>query len=178
MGKSTITASKLACLVLAVAVTTSYSALNAYMRVQGQAQGVIEGECTRTGLENWIEVSSVTHLVEIPRDTHTGLPTGQRVHKPLVVRKRTGKSSPKLCQAVVTGEHCVVEIRLFRMSEAGSEEHYYTVKLEDAIIVDYHPQTLSDDTVLHEEVAFTYSKITWTYEPDGIQTVDDWKEPM
>ncbi len=161
-----------ACVLVAAAVGTAYSALDVYMRIEGQNQGVIEGESTRPGLENWIEVEEITHLVEVPIDEQTGLPTGARMHRPFVVGKCLGKSSPKLCQAIAANELCQVELRFFRQTLAG-DEHYYTIRLEDVLLIDYHPITPVDDDVVHEKVAFTYQRIVWTYEPDGIEAQDD-----
>jgi len=51
-----------------------------YMKVTGKNQGEIQGDCTQQGRENLILCYQMDHAVEIPKDTHTGLPTGQRVN--------------------------------------------------------------------------------------------------
>ena len=64
---------------------------------------------------------------------------------------------------------------------AGIEEHYFTIKLEDAIVVSikpYVPNCLDPkfESYGHmEDVAYTYRKIIWTWEPDGIESEDDWR---
>jgi type VI secretion system secreted protein Hcp len=76
-----------------------------------------------------------------------------------------------------------VTIKYYRIDPGGKEEHYFTVKLEDAIIVNmepYFPLTFAQDSDYYkhmEKVGFTYKKIIWTWEPDGIEAQDDWKEP-
>jgi len=40
-----------------------------------------------------------------PRDTASGMPTGKRVHKPLVIVKEVDKASPLLVQACASGKH-------------------------------------------------------------------------
>jgi type VI secretion system secreted protein Hcp len=124
------------------------------------------------------------HKVEIPRDTHTGLPTGQRIHMPYTITKHKDQASPKLYQACCSGEHFTDWVlKFFRINDKGQEEHYYTIKLTDAIIVEmreYTPMTFIADNKPYkdmEEVSFTYSKISWTYEPGGIESEDDWKAP-
>ncbi len=73
----------------------------------------------------------------IPRDPQSGQPTGQRVHKPVVITKVFDKASPLLLAALTSGERLTkVEIQWYRTSAAGTQEHYYTTVLEDAIIVD------------------------------------------
>ena len=158
-------------------------ALTAYMKVEGKSQGEIKGDCQQGGdKKDKILVYAVEHLVEIPKDTHTGLPTGQRIHHPLTVTKHLDQASPKLYKACCTGEQCTVVIDHYRITADGTEEKYFTIKLEDAIVVSMHKQTpltfLPENKPYAdmEEVAFTYSKITWTYNDGNIEYVDDWKK--
>ena len=158
-------------------------AMTSYLKVEANDQGEIKGDCTQEGREDLIMVYSIDHKVEIPRDTHTGLPTGQRIHKPLQIIKHKDKSSPGLFQACCSGEQMKIEMKFFRITDAGKEEHYFTIKLENAIIVEmqeYNPLTFLEENKPYkdmESVLFTYEKIIWTYEPDGIETEDSWKAP-
>lgn len=158
-------------------------ALTAYMKVEGKTQGEIKGDCPQGGdKKDKITVYALEHLVEIPKDTHTGLPTGQRIHHPLSITKHLDQASPKLYKACCTGEQCTVTIDHYRIAATGLEEKYYTIKMEDAIVVSmnkYTPLTfLPDNKPYHdmETVSFTYSKITWTYNDGNIEYVDDWKK--
>jgi type VI secretion system secreted protein Hcp len=155
-----------------------------HMTVTGKNQGKIEGSCDIQGREGTIIVYSLDHTVEIPRDTHTGLPTGKRIHLPMTVEKEIDKSTPKLMQALASGEQLSeVVLDFWRISPKGAEEKYYTVKLEDAIIVSlesFFPETFLEDneTYKHmEKASFTYGKIIWTWQPDGIEAEDSWKAP-
>ncbi len=155
-----------------------------YLKVKGASQGNIKGDCTQSGREKMILVYSMDHEVEIPRDVHTGLPSGQRIHKPLKILKHKDQASPLLFQACCSGEHISdFELDFYRISDKGKEEHYFTIKLSNAIIVqmrEYTPITfLEENKPYHdmEEVSFSYEKIVWTYEPDGIEAEDDWKTP-
>ncbi len=158
-------------------------ALTAYMKVTGKTQGSIKGDCdqTDTNKKDTMLTYSTDHSVEIPKDTHTGLPTGQRIHHPFTAVIAKGKASPKLFQACCKGEQCTVEINYFRIKDNGMEENYYTIKMEMAIIVNMREYTpisfLPDNKPYHdmEEVSFTYSKITWTYKDGNIEYTDDWK---
>ncbi|MGV8604855.1 type VI secretion system tube protein TssD, partial [Pseudomonas aeruginosa] len=66
-----------------------------------------------------------------------------------------------------------VEILWYRPSAAGTQEHYYTTGLEDAIIVDikdymHNCQDSGNANFTHlEDGCFTYRKITWIYEVSG-----------
>lgn len=144
-----------------------------HLSLNGVNQGAIHGSCTVPGRENTIVVTDYSHQVYIPRDVHTGLPTGQRIHGPLTITKYTDKATPKMMQALVTGERMsVFELRYYRQLSDGSVQHYYTITLENAIIVDYEGKGPNV-----EEFSFMYSKITWSWEPDGIEAEDDWREP-
>jgi type VI secretion system secreted protein Hcp len=152
------------------------------MKVTGKTQGQIKGDCTQAGdKKDTMLVYAVDHNVEIPKDTHTGLPTGQRIHHPLKVTKHIDNASPKLAQACCKGEQLTVEIDHYRIDPTGIEKKYYTIKLEEAIIVQHHafkPLTfIPDNKPYHdmEEISFTYSKITWTYADGNIEYTDDWK---
>ncbi len=137
-----------------------------HISLEGQTQGVIPGSCTAAGKEGTSVVVSFEHDVHIPLDT-AGQPMGVRVHQPLSIVKLIDKASPLLYQALVTGERLVVELKWYRIDPTGGEEHYFTTKLEDAIIVAINP------SLLHmEDVSFTYRKIIWTWEPDRITAED------
>ena len=156
----------------------------AHMTLEGENQGNIEGSCTMQGRETTILVEAFNHEIRIPRDPQTGLSTGKRIHNALSVVKIFDKSSPKLYQALCTGEHMTnVTIKWYRIDPTGQEEHYFTHVLEDAIIVSirpYMPNCLDPNTESYthmEEVMFTYKKIRWTWEIDGVEAEDSWLVP-
>ncbi|RMK29079.1 hypothetical protein IPC95_14185 [Pseudomonas aeruginosa] len=125
--------------------------------------------------------------LHLPQDhlPQSGQPTGQRVHKPVVITKVFDKASPLLLAALTSGERLTkVEIQWYRTSAAGTQEHYYTTVLEDAIIVDIkdYMHNCQDPGNAHfthlEDVHFTYRKITWTHEVSGTSGSDDWRSPV
>jgi len=155
-----------------------------HLEVEGENQGPIQGSCEMEGREDTILVYAMNHDIHIPRDPQTGLASGKRIHGPLTIVKEYDKATPKLYQALCTGEHMTnVTIKWYRIDPAGSEEHYFTHTLEDAIVVEMKPYMpmafLSENEPYRhmEEVCFTYRKIKWTWEPDGIEAEDDWTVP-
>lgn len=157
-------------------------ALTAYLKVEGASQGEIKGDCPQGGdKKDKMLIYSVEHNVEIPKDTHTGLPTGQRIHHPLTVMKHLDCATPKLYKACCTGEQCTVTLDHYRIKADGTEEKYFTIKLEEAIIVTMEKSTpitfLAENKPYYdvEKMSFTYSKITWTYNDGNIEYVDNWK---
>ena len=156
-----------------------------HLTLEGEKQGKIDGSCDMKGREKTILAFAMGHGITIPRSPTDGLATGKRVHGPLCLLKEFDKSSPKLYQALCTGEHLKeVTLKWYRITKQGTEEHYFTHKLEDAIIVaiqPYMPMTLlpENDSARHmEEIAFTYKKIRWTWEESGIEAEDSWLAPV
>lgn len=156
-----------------------------HLWLEGNNQGAIDGSCTQKGRENSILVQGLDHEVAIPRSPQDGQPTGKRVHNPLTITKVFDASSPKLQQALCSGERIPKwEMKFYRISDTGNEEHYFTIKLEDAIVVSmktYYPNCLDAKLEQYrhmEDVSFTYGKIIWTWEIDGIEAEDDWKVPV
>jgi type VI secretion system secreted protein Hcp len=155
-----------------------------HLTLEGEKQGKIEGSCEMQGRLGTILVYELQHSVHMPRDPHSGLPTSKRVHEPFTIVKMIDKSSPKLFQALCTGEHMKnVTLKYYRITKQGTEEHYFTTTLEDAIITKFHPgmpSTLAAGSEPYghmEVVSFTYKKIKMTYEPNGIEAEDSWMTP-
>jgi type VI secretion system secreted protein Hcp len=154
-----------------------------YMTMEGMTQGVIEGPCMLSGRDGAMLVYKFSHELDVPFDSKSGLPTAKLTHSPLTVTKVFDKASPKLYQALKNGERFkYVAFEFYRLNANGTEEHYFTIRLEDAVIVSIKPYVLSEadssTEILSghmEELTFTYKKIVWTYEPEGIQTEDVWQ---
>ena len=165
----------------------------AYLSVEGERQGLITsgnfteasvGNIYQEGHEDEALIEAFDHQIIIPRDPHSGQPTGQRVHKPLKVTKVFDKSSPLLMRALTTGERLSkVKLRFYRNSASSTMEHYYTIELEDALIVDiqqvmHHCQDPDKAHLTHmEDVFFTYRKIIKTHEIASTSESDDWRTP-
>ncbi len=157
-----------------------------HMTLTGNTQGadICKGCCTMQGREDTILCQALNHEVYIPRDVQTGLPTGKRVHNALTVTKVFDQASPKLYQALTTGEQMSdVTMKYYRIDPSGKEEHYFTIKLEKAIIVSIKPwipnalDTSKDKFTHMEDLSFTYSKITWRHEAASAEATDSWQEP-
>ena len=157
-------------------------ALNAYLRMKGQKSGDIQGSVTQKGHENSILVFAVEHSIQSPRDPATGLPTGRRQHKPLVISKEVDKASPLLYRMLVSNEAITTwELQFWRPSPTGVEQQFYTVKLTNASIanINFHLPNTKDPNLMkfpeYEEVAFTYQQIEWIWTDGGITAQDSWE---
>jgi len=160
-------------------------ALNAYLKIKGQKQGVVKGSVTQKGREGKIMVISAHHEVVSPIDPASGMATGKRMHKPFVIAKELDKSSPILYTMLITNENITEwELQFWTPSlkgGAGTETQHYTVKLTGARITDIGfrmPNNKNPELVRYaeyEEVAFTYQKIEWIWNDGKITAQDDWE---
>jgi type VI secretion system secreted protein Hcp len=157
----------------------------AHMTLKGEKQGAIDGDCTMKGREKTILVEAFDHEIHIPHDIQTGLSAGKRVHGAFKVVKEFDRATPMICQALCTGEHMKdVTLKFYRVSKSGTEEQYFTIVLEDAIVVSVRPWMpncldKSMGSFGHmEEVSFTYRRISWRNEAAKTEAQDDWQVPI
>src|SRR5262245_16800961 len=110
-------------------------ALAAYLSITAERQGQIRGSVTQKGREGKILVVAVAHEIVCPRSPQSGIPTGKRMHKPLMVTKELDRSSPQLYEVLCTNEN-IVEARLdfWTPTPTGQEKQHYTVRLTNANI--------------------------------------------
>ncbi|MEA5114885.1 MAG: type VI secretion system tube protein TssD [Geobacteraceae bacterium] len=165
-------------------------ALPYHITLEGEKQGKIEGSCELIGRERSIIGYWFMHQIKAPHDPASGSLTEKAAHHPLRVIIAHDKSSPKLHQALCTGEHFkYVNIDWYSIDKYGDEYLFGTIRLEDAIITriqSFMPNTLSPDTAYlphMEKVSFHYKYIRWTYYPDGIEAEDPYvkeygKQPL
>ena len=155
-----------------------------YLTLEGETQGKIEGSCEVQGHSGKILIQAVDHRIELPKSPQTGLPSGKRQHLGITLTKEIDKSSPKIFQAQCSGEQLSkVELEFYRISPKGTEEKYYTIRLEKAVVTSsrtWVPNCLAPENRQfghREDIALTYEKIVWTWEPDGIEAEDSWLTP-
>jgi type VI secretion system secreted protein Hcp len=110
----------------------------------------------------------ISHEIVSPRDPASGLPTGKRQHKPLVITKEMDKSTPLLLNALTTNEN-ITEVLIALLRDG---KQVATVKLTNASIASYtsHGQL--------EHWSLTYRKIEWTWVDGGVSASDDWEAPV
>jgi type VI secretion system secreted protein Hcp len=171
-----------------------------FMQVTGQSQGAIHGETARSRVgtptiaPGQIAVYSVSHSVVSPRDVASGLPTGARQHKPLVVKIDWSKASPQLYQALVNNENLPHVVLSFYEVDGLTLREYAKITLTNANVVsidealpatgslaDAMPEDGAKTHIRHmESVAFTYQKIEWvSMRASKVNTSaeDDWESP-
>jgi type VI secretion system secreted protein Hcp len=146
---------------------------DAYMWITAQKQGIIRGPVTLAGRKDSILVFLCSHEIVSPRDPLSGLPTGQRQHKPLTIRKDIDCSSPLLMNSLCTNENIKnLVLQFWHKDRLGKEVAFYTIRLTNASIASIRlemPEENPPETTRHpirENVSFCYEKIEWTWEAD------------
>lgn len=166
----------------------------AYISITGKTQGNITagaftadsvGNIFVQGHEDEMLVQEFEHVVAVPTDPQSGQPSGQRVHKPLRFTVAYNKALPLLFNALASGEMLpTVELKFYRTSIEGKQEQFFTIKLEDATIIEIdskqpHCQDRSKaDFTQLVRVSLAYRKIVWEHTKAGTSGSDDWRAPI
>ena len=153
-----------------------------FMTIKGSTQGFISesaftpesvGNIYQNGHENEIFIDSYEYGSSTPTSHATGQPIGQRTHDALNIVKLVDKSSPILFEAHNKGETLTsVEIKIYRTSYNGKQEHFYTIALEDARIINLSSSS-SQELDPTEFISFSYRKIELRHEIASTSSSDD-----
>jgi type VI secretion system secreted protein Hcp len=153
-----------------------------FMTVKGSTQGLISegaftpesvGNIYQNGHENEIFINSYDYGASTPVNRSSGQPMGQRTHDFLNILKLVDKSSPLLFEAHNKGETLTyVELKAYRISYLGKQEHFYTIALEDARIVNLNSSS-SLGMEPTEIISFSYRKIELRHEIASTSSSDD-----
>ncbi|MCQ4443186.1 type VI secretion system tube protein Hcp [Enterobacter cloacae] len=107
-------------------------AIPAYMWLKDDGGNLIRGSVDVQDRESSVEILSFSHGLLVPTDSNTGKITGTRLHAPLMIEKEFDSSSPYLYKAVATGQTLKsVEIKWYRINDAGQEVEYFNMLLEN-----------------------------------------------
>ena len=117
-----------------------------YISIEGSTQGPITagaftaesvGNIFVEGHEDEVLVQQFDHIVTVPTDPQSGQPSGQRVHKPFKFTSAINKATPLFYNALTSGEMLPkTELRWYRTSVEGKQEHFFTTRLIDGTIID------------------------------------------
>jgi type VI secretion system secreted protein Hcp len=147
----------------------------AYVTLTAKAQGAIKGNVTAKGREGAIALLAVAYEISVPRDPATGLPSGKRQHKPIVVTKAVDETSPSLIKALVTNEVLTTVKIDFWRSAPETAAPYFSITLTNAIVADVTLNSSAEAATSEtEQWQFVYQKIVWTWTASGASAQDDW----
>lgn len=154
-----------------------------YLKANGED---IQGESSQVseGRENSIECTFFETETLTAREERSGLATGRRQHKPLVIRKAIDKSTPLIAKALTKSAKIDGEFKFFRPNPAGdgTVQHYYTVKISNGRVAGQkmtsewtRPGDPHSNPPM-EQIEFVFQTIMWRYEVGGVEHEDSWKE--
>jgi len=158
-------------------------ALEAQLQLVGARQGIIIGQGASKPRDMERRVHFVTHEIVAPRSPATGLSTGKRHHKLLLLRREVSSATIGLHQAFASFENLTeVNLRFFQSSPLGVPKLIYTVQLVNAHICGLRIQLTPTRTTakgtrearFHEEVSLAYLTINWTWHDPNMVATDDW----
>lgn len=159
-------------------------AIPAYMSIEGENQGEISsgalsedsvGTVAQEGHEDEIMIQAFQHSVPRGTSEQNGQITSMPAMKPMKVTKMIDKASPLLHNALTSGEQLTITINWYRISSSGEEELYYTMELENAVLVDIETilPSVGDPALSHlshmEIIYINPGAITWTHQAAGTE---------
>jgi type VI secretion system secreted protein Hcp len=162
-----------------IAQAESYSAVNAFIKITADKQGVLKGEASSETHKDKMEVLSFSYGVVSPRDVASGQATGKRQHQPIRIIKEWGAATPQLFQALVTNERLPsVTIEFYHADSLGMVSLYHVIRLTNAYITGLRqfkdPADANGNSPELEEVSFTYQKIEMENKDGKTMASDDW----
>jgi type VI secretion system secreted protein Hcp len=146
-----------------------------YVTIEGSKSGIIKGDVVRRGHEDKIAGLSFDYEVLVEQSSSgSGQAAGKRRHMPITISKRWDVATPRLLQALVTGEALKSVLIEFEGTDrkTGKNAIYQTVKLTNAAITNIL-QYADADTGELEDVSFTFQKIEIENKIGKTVAVDD-----
>jgi type VI secretion system secreted protein Hcp len=156
-------------------------ALNAYMSIKGQKQGMIQ-----KGREGKIPVIAMKHEVSSAAESAVGVTRGSRIsHGRFTVTTEWEMSTPALYNAFFTSEPLSEVLLEFYAPSAGAvgapglEMLHMTIRLTNATVAAISSQMLNNKNPElmryreFAEISFAYQKIEIVHKPSNISAVGD-----
>ena len=128
-----------------------------------------------------IPLVAYSYGVVTPYDAATGQASGKRQHKPIVIIKEWGASSPQFYIAAYNNEILTaVNLSFFSINQVGVQQLDHTIKLTNARVVSAQqslnlPQAGGPviDSREFTEISLVFQKIDIDI-PGGAEATDDW----
>lgn len=178
-GCSTRIAVVLCAIVAAALPSRAEAALDALAVIIGESQGQIVGDVDIPPNEGKIRIKAFGGSMSAVYDAASGVPGSGKQHRPVRLLKDVDRTSPQLLAAFKNNERLLaVTLEFYRPTQAGAEENYLTIVLQNAYIVSLLPSSSSqeDDLTIpfRETISLTYESMTVTWESSGVSTQIDW----
>ncbi len=160
---TTITSLAAAALLAAAGASSASAATFLDLRSGPGPEDRVEGEASEPGHERWIEILSMGFNADKGPNTTATRRGAPRLGDVVVVRK-FDKASPKLQEAVLSGE--VFPEMTVHIPLEGSHPGFVAI-LSDVVLTGYQVHIHHHSEQPTEEVSFYYNKIAFLYQPDN-----------
>jgi len=164
---------------LALCATAPSRADTIYASFKGQKSGAISDDSANRNLKHagFVDVLRLQHEIVSPRDVASGLPTGRRQHRPIVLTHAFGPTAVHLLNVLATNENLTeVTIQVWAPSVAGNEVLKSTIKLTNANVASASTMSVAQGSQVQvlQEVTLTYQRIEVTDVLGKVVMVDDY----
>src|SRR5262249_56672198 len=161
------------------AFSSHLAAEEVFVTAVGLKQGPFAGEISMKGFENKVRAVAFWHEVLTATDA-----TGRRQHRPIVITKRAGASSPQFFQAWANNEPFKTLVIDFTDTEgsvgaASTRRLVYRITLENAVVVRIAQRldaaatpVPAGGTAHPEDISLAYQAITVTFPQTGRTATD------
>jgi type VI secretion system secreted protein Hcp len=143
-----------------------------FVNMTGLKSGILKGEVMQKGREGSSEVTRLQHEIISPRDVASGLPTGKRQHRPLLLSHPFGAMAVQLMTVMATNEN----LRDVTIRAWGNDGVLHTtIRLTNASVASVSTSTTGQPRALQmqQDVALTYQRIEVTDHLSNVVMTDD-----
>lgn len=149
-------------ILIASSFGSAFAAADYFLKIEG-----VDGESTDAKHKGQIEIDSFSWGVSNSGSMAAGGGggAGKASFSDLHFTKTVDKSSPKLMEAVATGEH-LRSVDLVVRKAGGEQLEYYKIELQDVVISGYST-TGSSGEAPTESISLNFSKIVFEYTPQN-----------
>lgn len=137
-------------------------AIDVYLQIDG-----IKGESNDSLHKNWIECEGATWAVTQPKSSTSSTSGGHTAerceHRDIFISKISDLATPALLQSCSSGKTIPrAKLEFMRADGNGERVKYFEIELENVLIGAVVP-TVTNGSVLSEQVSLKYSKVKWKY---------------
>lgn len=151
-----------------------------YLTLKGRKQGLISAGCSSIDSIGNKGQLDRTDQIFIYNLNHSLTWDQYARHHPITFKKPVDKSSPLLGIAMSENEILDGIFDIYRASQFGIQELYYTIKVIEATIIDlavYHPHSITHAGAQPQEtISLRYKSITWTHHIAGTSAYSIWDD--
>jgi type VI secretion system secreted protein Hcp len=151
----------------------SHLLVEAYWKCDG-----IENECEIKGKEKYSRIIGFEWGLASPVDTHSGMASGRRQHRPVLIRKMLDKSTPLIMQAIADNKKLdkseIIVCQVFGKDARKIDK--FKVSLEGVRFIECATIGGQDGASVVDNLKMAFDKITYEDIPAKKIATDDWRE--